>query len=305
MTKQAISEPASPDPSDTTLELRARLAAAEAKIAELDERNLELENDVAYRGVKLSCARIALTRAKIAFDEATRHREQIVQDVAHDLRTPLTSIKGACQNLLDGVAGPLTEDAREYVEIVGEHSERLIDAVNWLLEAMRISNEPLDVQCEEVDVGELTAAAVHSLRPIAADKGLGLHIEAGQAPALVDGLKLRKVVENLVGNALKFTPSGGRVMVTVTHNESNVYLAVRDTGVGMSDDEIGRIFERYYRKPASVAHSSGLGLVICREIVRLHGGEITVQSTPGEGSEFTVRVPRDGEALNAWVSNCG
>lgn len=295
-------------PPPTSLEaqveaLTQQLRAAQAQLRELDLRNRELENEAVRRGVKLSCARIALTRAKIAFDESMRHREEMVQDVAHDLRTPLTSIKGAAQNLLDGVAGPLGSDAREYVEIVREHSDRLIGAVNWLLEAMRITSAPLQVRLSEIDVGELCASVANGLRPIAEERRIALDLTRTEAVAMADGEKLRQVLENLVGNALKFTQAGGSVHVGVEADASDVRILVRDTGVGMDAQELGRIFERYYRRDQA-AGSSGLGLVISREVVRLHGGQICVKSEPGRGSEFTVRLPRDGQVLGTWVAGC-
>jgi two-component system, OmpR family, phosphate regulon sensor histidine kinase PhoR len=285
-------------------DLTRRLEQARAELRAADARSGELENETVQRGVKLSCARIALTRAKIAFDETTRMREQMVQDVAHDLRTPLTSIKGAAQNLLDGVAGPLETDAREYVDIVREHSDRLIGAVDWLLEAMRATAEPLDVHTNEVDLGELCASVVHGLGPLAQERGLALTLDRVDALALVDGDKIRQVLENLVGNALKFTERGGSVHVAVEADARDVRIRVRDTGIGMTADEVGRIFERYYRRHKT-SGSNGLGLVISREVVRLHGGEICVSSEPGRGSEFTVRLPRDGQTVGPWAPDCG
>lgn len=296
----SLDEGSTPAEGSTGLEaevqdLRRRLAAAKAQLRVQDARAGELENEAVQRGIKLSCARVALTRAKMAFDETTRHREQMVQDVAHDLRTPLTSIKGAAQNLLDDVAGPLEEDAREYVEIVREHSDRLIGAVDWLLEAMRATSQPLKLEATEVDLGEVCASVVHGLSPIAQERRIDLTIEQVEALAVADGERIRQVLENLIGNALKFTERGGSVRVSVEATGDDVYIRVRDTGIGMSSEEIGRIFERYYRR-YQTSGNSGLGLVISREVVRLHGGEIGVQSEPGRGSEFRVRLPRQSHA---------
>jgi two-component system, OmpR family, phosphate regulon sensor histidine kinase PhoR len=294
------------EPSSANAEierLTEQVAALQKQLREQDARNRELENETVRRGVKLSCARIALTRAKIAFDESLRHREEMVQDVAHDLRTPLTSIKGAAQNLLDGVAGSLDPDAREYVEIVREHSERLIGAVNWLVAAMRATQGALDLHMADLDVGEVCANVVHGIRPIADERGIELVFEGAGAQAFVDGEKLRLVMENLVGNALKFTAPGGRVSVAIDSEGDDVVLRVRDTGVGIETKDQARIFERYYRRDHT-AGSNGLGLVICREVVRLHGGQICVKSQIGEGSEFTVRLPRDGQMLSRWVPGC-
>lgn len=296
--------PAPPaNPADEVAALRRQVAALQADVAALDERNHELENEMVQRGVKLNCARIALSRAKIAFDEGMRQREEMVQDVAHDLRTPLTSIKGAAQNLLDGVAGPLGPDAREYAEIVGEHADRLMSAVNWLLEAMRVTAGQVELSPEETDLAPLVHSVVHSLLPIATDKGVSLEVHTQPAVAYADADRIRCVVENLVGNALKFTPAGGRVDVFTDSDERGARLLVRDTGVGMSEAELGRIFERYYRRGAT-PQSSGLGLVISREVVRSHGGEICARSKPGEGSEFIVRLPRSADVDYIWMPDC-
>ncbi|MDD9946730.1 MAG: HAMP domain-containing sensor histidine kinase [Myxococcales bacterium] len=304
MTAAGPSEPPSPasgDHDDDVASLRERLAAAEAKVAELDRHNAELEQEMVRRGVKLSCTRIALSRAKIAFDESTRQRAEMVQDVAHDLRTPLTSIKGAAQNMLDGVAGPLGEDAQEYVEIVREHADRLIGALNWLLEAMRTTSAPMELSPEQIDVLALVQEVARSLLPIAAERGVALDVKGEASLAYADPDRLRSVVENLVGNALKFTSAGGKVEVRVGDDARGPCVRVIDTGVGIEAEDLKRIFERYYRRGQATG-SSGLGLVISREIVRLHGGEISACSTPGVGSEFTVRLPRDGESSGIWAS---
>ena len=136
-------------------QLQARIDELEQRLAELSQRNLELEREIGRRGVKLSCANIALSRAQIAFDEQARHREDLVEDIAHDLRTPLTSIKGAAQNVLDGIAGPVDDRALAYVEIIKNQSSRLIGVVNWLLQAIRITSEPRALEVTTTDVGRL------------------------------------------------------------------------------------------------------------------------------------------------------
>ncbi|MFW6049697.1 MAG: sensor histidine kinase [Myxococcota bacterium] len=294
---------AEPDRQAQIEDLSRRLEQALAEVRRLDARCEELENEMVQRGVKLSCARMALARAKLAFDETTRHREQMVQDVAHDLRTPLTSIKGAAQNLLDGLAGPLPSDAQEYVDIVREHSDRLIGAVDWLLEAMRTTAEPIDMELDEVELGALCSAVVHGLLPIALERGIELALEPAQVTVVADADKIRQVLENLVSNALKFTERDGSVKVTLEADAEDAYIRVRDTGIGMDAEEVARIFQRYYRRYKHANHS-GLGLDIAREVVRLHGGDICVESEPHRGSEFTVRLPREGPAAGPWVPGC-
>jgi signal transduction histidine kinase len=271
--------------------LQARIRELEARLAELEQRNLELERETARRGVKLNCARIALTRAKIHYDEQARHREDAVQDIAHDLRTPLTSIKGAAQNLLDGITGPVDGGVRSYVELIRDQSQRLIEVVNWLLQAIRITSQPRSFDALSTDVGKLVRSSVMGLMPIAQERGVALAIRDVEAVACVDAPKLQQVLENIVGNALKFTDPGGRVDVSIEASDDAVSVVVADTGIGMSEDALQRIFHRYYRAD-SEREGSGLGLLIARELVRLHGGDIKVESELGRGSRFSIRLPR-------------
>jgi signal transduction histidine kinase len=283
---------------DTNSDLAVQLETLAKELRELDDRNLQLEQLAAQRGVKLSCANIALSRAKIAFEQAAQRREEMVQDVAHDLRTPLTSIKGASQNLLDDMAGPLSESAREYVEIVRDQAEHLIGIVNWLVDAIRVSVDPVELQTVPVDIDQLAKRVVRGLRPIADEQSIDLTAETEPSGALVDPDKLLLVLENLVGNALKFTESGGKVSVTVKPVEETVEIAVADTGVGLSPDEVEHVFDRYYRS-SHPRGGSGLGLSISRELVRLHGGDIAVTSEKGKGSTFVVTLPSDCRELTA------
>ena len=283
---------------DTNADLAVKLEALAKELRELDDRNLELEQLAAQRGVKLSCANIALSRAKIAFEQAAHRREEMVQDVAHDLRTPLTSIKGASQNLLDDMAGPLSASAREYVEIVRDQAERLIGIVNWLVDAIRVSLDPVELKTTPVEIDQLARRVVRGLRPIADEQSIELTLETEPAGALVDPDKLLPVLENLVGNALKFTESGGKVAVSVKPVDQTVEISVADTGIGLSPDEIEHVFDRYYRS-GHPRGGTGLGLSISREMVRLHGGDIGVRSEKGKGSTFVVTLPSDCRELTA------
>lgn len=274
-------------------QLHARVRELEQRVAELSQRNLELEREIGRRGVKLSCANIALTRAQIAFDEQARHREVAVQDIAHDLRTPLTAIKGAAQNVLDGIAGPVDGRVLAYVEIIKAQSLRLIGVVNWLIQAIRITSEPRSLELVPVDVGALLEQVTNALRPIAEERGIELRAASAAATGCVDAPKLQQVLENVIGNALKFTDRGGVVDVSLEAAPDVLRISVSDTGMGMDEEALRRIFHRYYRAHPD-REGSGLGLLIAREVVRLHGGEMHVESELGAGSRFTLTLPRDG-----------
>ena len=271
-------------------QLQARIRELEQHIAELSQRNLELEREIGRRGVKLSCANIALTRAQIAFDEQARDREEFVQDIAHDLRTPLTSIQGAAQNVLDGIAGPVDERVLAYAEIIQNQSVRLIGVVNWLLQAIRITSEPRAIEVMPTDVGRLLEQVVDSLRPIADARGVELTASSPEVTGWIDSPKLQQVLENIIGNALKFTDPGGFVEVSLEAGPDALRFTISDTGIGMDEEALNRIFHRYYRAHPE-REGSGLGLLIAREIVRLHAGDIRVESEPGKGSRFIITLP--------------
>jgi signal transduction histidine kinase len=248
-----------------------------------------LEHEVQARTEKLREANAALARANLELEELAREREKMVLDVSHDLRTPMTSVKGAAQNLLDGIAGPLSDAQRDYVEIVRDHADRLVGAVSELLDRARLTNPSVELRPAPFDVAELAAGVIRGFRPMAEEKGIQVALAGGPTPCRADVEKMRKVLENLIGNALKYTERGGEVRVELEHGAGEIRVAVRDTGAGMSEAQASRIFDRFYR--ASEQPGSGLGLAITRDLVRLHRGDISVRSTPGAGSEFSISLP--------------
>ncbi|HKY34888.1 MAG TPA: HAMP domain-containing sensor histidine kinase [Polyangiaceae bacterium] len=248
-----------------------------------------LEKEVDARTAKLREANAALAKANLELEDLAREREKMVLDVSHDLRTPMTSVKGAAQNLLDGIAGALTDAQRDYVEIVHEHAGRLVNAVSELLERARRSGAGVELTPATIDMAELTQDVLRGLQPIADQKGVRVVFQGPALKCAADAEKLRKVVENLVGNAIKFTERSGEVRVALEQRPGEVRLMVKDTGIGMDESELSRVFERFYR--ASPQPGTGLGLAIARDLVRLHRGEITVSSQRGVGTEFAVSLP--------------
>jgi signal transduction histidine kinase len=257
----------------------------------LEHARQNLEREVAARTESLRETNMALAQANLELAERARQREQAMLDLSHDLRTPLTSVKGAADNLLDGIAGPLGESQREYVQIVRDHAERLIGAISELLQAAAGQDVRVVLELAAVDVLALARDVVRSLAPIAADKGISVAVRGMPTETFADRDKLRKAMENLVGNALKFTNEGGVVQIDVAQDEANVRITVEDTGVGMAPGELEQVFDRFYRGSARQA-GSGLGLSITRDLVRLHGGDVLARSVPGEGSAFSAVLPR-------------
>jgi signal transduction histidine kinase len=259
--------------------------------AQLEDVRRGLAAEVAARTASLREANLALARANLELVEAAREREQMVLDVSHDLRTPLTSVKGAAQNLLDGIAGQLGRDQREYVEIVREHADRLIASIGTLLDRARSRVAPIALETARVDLDALARDVARGLQPLADQRAIGLETVGAPAPIVADAAKLRAALENLIGNALKFTEPGGKIVVEMRDVADAVLLTVRDTGVGISETDLDRIFDRFHRASAD-RPGTGLGLSIVRDVVRLHEGEINVRSKRGRGSEFEISLPR-------------
>jgi signal transduction histidine kinase len=272
-------------------ELTRATERLQATNAELEDARQGLEREVAARTERLRETNVALAGANLELAELARKREKMVLEVSHDLRTPLTSIKGSADNLLDGIAGPLGESQREYVEIVRDHAARLIGAITRLLQDARDESVRIVLHPAALEVGALVRDVVRGLQPIATERGVSVEVSGAAVEAVADPDKLRKVVENLVGNALKFTDRGGSVRVKVEEGEADVRIVVDDTGVGMPAEEVERIFDRFYRGRED-RPGSGLGLAITRDLVRLHGGEILARSSPGNGSTFSAVLPR-------------
>ncbi len=219
-----------------------------------------------------------------------RAQQDFLANVSHDLKTPLTSIQGYSQAIIDGIGNPI-----QAARIIGEESERLNRMVVELTDLARLQAGRLSMKMDAVDLGQLTNAVAQRLSLMAQEKGVDLEVNAPSVPEIAgDGDRLVQVVTNLISNAIKYTPSGGKVMVRTQIRRNGVELIVEDTGQGIPATELPRIFERFYQvdKARGPQRGTGLGLAIVQEIVQAHGGTITATS-PGEnrGSTFTVWLP--------------
>jgi signal transduction histidine kinase len=225
--------------------------------------------------------------------EADRVKDEFVALISHDLRTPLTSIMGYLELTLDD--GNLTEEQRGYLDIVDRNADRLLRLVNDLLFVARLEAGQLDLNPGELDLAAVVRQSVAEAEPRAAAGGIELTCEASDVPALrADRGRMFQLMDNLVSNAIKFTPAGGDVRVSLTPVNGVVRLEVSDTGIGIASAEQRLLFERFFR--ASTASDrqipgTGLGLYIARAIVEAHGGSIAVRSELGEGTSFRVELP--------------
>ncbi|MBV8971532.1 MAG: response regulator, partial [Sphingomonadaceae bacterium] len=236
-----------------------------------------------------------------ALAEIDRAKTAFFSNVSHEFRTPLTLMLGPLE---DALAAAEPSPQRERIEVAHRNALRLLRLVNSLLDFARIEAGRIEARFVPTDLGALTAELASSFRSATEKAGLDLVIDVAPlpGPALIDRDMWEKIVLNLVSNAFKFT-FAGRIAVTLEGADGQARLAVSDTGVGIAEAELPRLFDRFHRVEGVNGRSfegSGIGLALVRELVLLHGGNIAVASEPGRGSTFTVTVPlRHGEASTA------
>ena len=224
-----------------------------------------------------------------------RVRQDFVANVSHEFKTPLTAIQGFAETLLGGALEDPRSN-RRFLEIIREHAVRLARLTDDLLKLARIEAGKLDVQFSPVSVAELVERCAETTVLKASRKQIVLEIDVpAELPAVRgDAMLLREVLQNLLDNAIQYTPEGGRIRVTATAGEREVILTVVDTGIGIPLADQERIFERFYRVDAArsrEAGGTGLGLSIAKHIVETHGGRLWVKSEVGHGSAFSFSIP--------------
>jgi signal transduction histidine kinase len=238
--------------------------------------------------------RIWTLREVTADRELDRMRDAFVATVSHELRTPLTSISGFLEMMQDE-EDRLDDTGRQYLDVIRRSTERLYSLVEDLLLVAQIEAKRVELNLGDVDVAELAARAVETMRPAAGDKGVTLELVADHPPtARGDQVRLTQVLDNLVSNAVKFTDEGGVVTVTVNGDGDGLELVVTDTGIGVPSEEQGQVFTRFFRASTATKRAipgTGLGLAISRALVEQHGGTISFSSREGEGTTVIVRLP--------------
>lgn len=246
------------------------------------------------RGNGGSAGAVAVLRDVTELRSSERLRRELVANVSHELRTPLTSIKGFVETLL---AGALRDEqhSRRFLEIIEAETNRLTKLVDDLLELSRLESKGVTFRMQAVDLGAVCLAVVNRHQPRCESAGVQLeYLSDAQATVLADPDRVEQVVTNLVDNALKFTPEGGRVCVRVGVFGSEAQVLVEDTGRGIPPEDLPHVFERFYRADRSrtrTSGGSGLGLAIAKHLVEMQGGRIWAESTPGKGSVFCFAFP--------------
>ena len=255
-------------------------------------------NDLKKR-IGLQDGNSELYRAASAFDrmmdriERTFEKEkQFTSDASHELRTPISVILAA-----SGYAMSHTDDSsmKETLSVISDQAGRMSSLVSELLYIARADKGTLHLEKEDVDVSELAEIVAETMEEKAMARNISLHIDGGEeAVVSADRDMLMRVLINLISNAISYGRDGGNVWVSVSRRDGNAVIAVRDDGIGIAPEHLGRIWDRFYQEDPSRSGTggSGLGLSIVKEIVSLHGGKVSADSIKGEGSTFTIMLPR-------------
>ena len=295
---------------------------------EIELLNLSLEAKVDERTRDLSEANAALEASHEKLKALDRLKSEFVSNVSHELRTPLTAIRMAVDNLLDGVTGEVTPTLQRYLARIKNNTDRLVRLIADLLDLSRIEAGRVELHPTAISVGDIMQEVAEGLRPMAVQKGVELAVLPPASPSLAfaDRDKLQQVLINLVENAVKFTPSGGRVGISAQTLSLNgecgtpngypnaelteaasatmtgspgadrpwIEFSVEDTGQGIPPEELEAIFDKFHqvrRDGQGKTQGTGLGLAIAKSLIELHGGRIRVESEVGRGSRFVFTVP--------------
>ncbi|HJT37764.1 MAG TPA: ATP-binding protein, partial [Actinomycetota bacterium] len=269
-------------------EIGALAASFNAMASELETQHRTLEKQVEDRTAALRTANAQLVRASSA-------KTAFIAMMSHELRTPLNGIIGFADMLSDPMFGDHTpEETRDLATNIMASGRHLLGLINDLLDMAKIEAGKIEIRPAPTDVSVVVMEVENVLGALARAKSIQMTTDVDEdVPlAMADPGRLRQVLFNLVSNAIKFTPEGGRITVDVVNLEQSVTISVSDTGPGLLPEEAERIFQPYERGSAGVdGEGAGLGLALARSLVELQGGRIWVKSTPGEGSTFSVLLP--------------
>lgn len=255
------------------------------------EQRIQVNSKVHNEVVDLA---LACNQMTDQLEKVESTRQQFVSNVSHELKTPLSSIKVLSESILLQEGVP-QEMYIEFLHDINSEVDRMTAIINDLLTLVKLDQKEIPLNFKETDLGEMVEEIIKRLLPLAQVKNIQINYEKGkEISAMVDGMKLMLAVANLVENAIKYTPENGKVEVSLDGDHQNVFISVSDTGIGIPDEEVGRIFERFYRVDKTrdrETGGTGLGLSITHSTIMMHNGSIKVNSKEDEGTTILVRIP--------------
>jgi two-component system sensor histidine kinase/response regulator len=237
-----------------------------------------------------------LSIANERLQEHDRRRTMFVSVASHELRTPMTAIRSFADNMIDGVAGALTDRQKTYLDRIEHNLNRLTRIINQLLDWSRLDMQKEVLRLEPLSIHQIAVLVVESLRTVAAEKQVAIDIDTPAHLPMIQGDrdKLEQILWNLVGNAVKFTPPGGKITVRFgALSDGMVQTCIEDTGCGIPPDQLDRVFNEFSKVPSTMPTSQGaqLGLFITKSFIAMHKGQIWVESALGAGSRFFFTTP--------------
>jgi len=291
------------DLASTSLDLLAHHANARALAAATHEEAMRLTF------AELTEHNLRLQRAVVRLEELDRLKSNFLATMSHELRTPLTSVIGYAEMMAEGLAGPVSGEQREYLTTILGKADQLLSLITAVLDVSSLESGQLALERAALSLADLVASEVATFAPQAGRRGIAIQLDAqGDSIVVGDRRKIRQVVSSLLSNAVKFTPDRGRVGVAVHPGPlspgdesaiSAIQLVVSDSGIGISRDQVSKIFEPFFQVDSSSTRAfggTGLGLTLAKAYVEAHGGRIWVDTSPGQGSTFTATFPTRHEA---------
>jgi signal transduction histidine kinase len=289
------------DLSDRVEELRAHLgdAVEDSAVEELQQQNRDfvtILSELEEKREELEQANRHLNDANAKLRELSEMKDDFLALTTHDLRSPLTIISGVISFFTSGRLGELSPEQQNMVAMIERNTQSLIELVNDLLDASKLESGTMRLDIDSIDLRSVLDELRETMEPLAKEKGIKLAeiLPADLPPVKADRAKLRRILLNLVSNAVKFTENGGRVDLRAETEGAFARISVTDTGVGIAPQDVERLFDKYQQARSRATRGekgTGLGLYITRQLVELHGGEITVESENGKGSTFAFTLP--------------
>ncbi len=280
------------------------IGAYQARLRQVRRREYELETEVALQTKALRAEKRKTEEQAARLVELDHAKSRFFANISHEFRTPLTLIIGPIRRALAGAYGAVSPTLAKQHQLMLRNSQRLQRLIDQILDLTRLETGKLTLAARRQDLVPFVEQITRTFTSLAERQSIDLSFEAActSCPVYFDTDQMEKVVANLLSNALKFTPEGGRVVVGVSETGEEAQITVRDTGIGIPAEALPHLFDRFYQVDASITRiqeGSGIGLALAKELVAVHGGVITVESESGRGTTFTVRLKKGHAHLDA------
>ena len=286
------------DYTQSDLEIAERLADYAWDITERKQMEMALEVERNQLAQRVDERTADLSRANSNLARALRVKDEFLANMSHELRTPLNAILGLSESLGEQIAGPLNEKQQKYIATIGESGHHLLSLINDILDLAKIDAGQITLDINKVDIHSVCQASLRMIKQLAQKKNqeVSLEIDEGLGLMWADERRLKQMIVNLLGNAVKFTPENGKLGLEVHGDEeaNKISFTVWDKGIGIRDEDLARLFQPFVQLDSGLARETtgtGLGLALVAQMVRLHGGSIATASEPENGSRFTIILP--------------